>query len=63
MARGRGHAERICRHLLAAAVARGATVGYLQVDAANEPARRIYRRIGFADGYSYHYRTPADSAA
>jgi GNAT superfamily N-acetyltransferase len=61
-ARGRGHAERICRHLLGVAVARGATVGYLQVDAANEVARRIYRRLGFADGYAYHYRTPADAA-
>ena len=62
-ARGRGHAERVCRHLLACAAARGATVGYLQVDAANEPARRIYRRLGFSDGYSYHYRTPAEGAA
>ena len=50
----------ICSRL---AAARGATVGYLQVDAANETARRIYRRLGFADGYSYHYRTPADGAA
>jgi ribosomal protein S18 acetylase RimI-like enzyme len=62
-ARARGHAERVCRHLLAVAAARGATVGYLQVDAANEVARRIYRRLGFADGYAYHYRTPADGAA
>jgi ribosomal protein S18 acetylase RimI-like enzyme len=62
-ARGRGHAERVCRHLLAVAKERGATVGYLQVDAANEVARRIYRRLGFADGYAYHYRTPADDAA
>ena len=61
-ARGRGHAERVCRHLLARAAARGATVGYLQVDAANQVARRIYRRLGFADGYAYHYRTPADGA-
>ena len=38
-------------------------MGYLQVDAANEVARRIYRRLGFVDGYSYHYRTPADGAA
>ena len=60
--RGRGHAERICRHLLAFAAERGATVGYLQVDAANETALRIYRRLGFADGYSYHYRTPPDDA-
>ena len=60
--RGRGHAEALCRHLLAFAAGRGATVGYLQVDAANEGARRIYRRLGFADAYAYHYRTPADSA-
>ena len=59
-ARGRGHAERVCRHLLAYAGTQGATVGYLQVDAANEVARRIYRRMGFTDGYSYHYRTPAE---
>lgn len=57
-ARGRGHAERICRHLLAVGAACGATVGYLQVDAANDAARRLYRRLGFADGYAYHYRTP-----
>jgi len=62
-ARGRGHAERVCRHLLACAATLGARVGYLQVDAANEAARRIYRRLGFADGYAYHYRTPAESAA
>jgi GNAT superfamily N-acetyltransferase len=62
-ARGRGHAERVCRHLLACAAARGAIVGYLQVDAANEAARRIYRRLGFSDGYSYHYRTPAEGTA
>jgi len=61
-ARRRGHAERVCRHLLAHAATRGATVGYLQVDAANETARRIYRRLGFADGYAYHYRTPPDGA-
>ena len=62
-ARRCGHGERVCRHLLALAAAQGATVGYLQVDAANEGARRIYRRLGFADAYSYHYRTPADGAA
>ena len=62
-ARGRGHAERVCSHLLAHAAAQGATVGYLQVDAANDAARRIYFRLGFTDGYAYHYRTPADGAA
>lgn len=59
-ARRRGHAERVCRHLLELAVERGADTGYLQVDAANMPALRLYRRLGFRDAYPYHYRTPAD---
>jgi predicted GNAT family acetyltransferase len=29
----------------------------LQVDAENAPARAVYHRLGFADGYAYHYRT------
>jgi ribosomal protein S18 acetylase RimI-like enzyme len=57
-ARGRGHAERLCRHLLGHAASTGARVGYLQVDAGNDAARRIYHRLGFVDGYAYHYRTP-----
>ncbi len=56
--RGRGVAESVCRHLLEVAAVAGARVAYLQVDAANDPARRIYRRLGFVDGYGYHYRTP-----
>lgn len=62
-ARGRGHAERLCRHLLGHAGNRGARVGYLQVDAGNDAARRIYHRLGFVDGYAYHYRTPPDGAS
>ncbi len=58
--RGRGVAERICRHLLGAAAKKGARIAYLQVDAANDTARRIYARLGFVDGYSYHYRTPPE---
>jgi len=34
----------------------------LQVDAANDGARRLYRRLGFRDAYPYHYRTPAAAA-
>jgi ribosomal protein S18 acetylase RimI-like enzyme len=59
LARGRGHAERLCRQLLGIAACSGAVMGYLQVDAANDVARRLYRRLGFVDAYSYHYRTPA----
>lgn len=59
--RGLGVAESVCRHLLDVAAASGARVAYLQVDAANAAAISIYRRLGFADGYSYHYRTPDDA--
>jgi ribosomal protein S18 acetylase RimI-like enzyme len=49
--------------LLGHAARTGARVGYLQVDAANEVARRLYRRLGFVDGYGYHYRTPPAGAS
>ncbi len=55
-ARGQGLATALCVHLLGLARARGAACAYLQVDADNEPARRLYRRLGFADAYAYHYR-------
>ena len=57
-ARGRGLAGRLCAVLMDGAWASGARAAYLQVDASNEPARQVYRRLGFADAYSYHYRTP-----
>lgn len=56
--RGRGHARALCVHLLQRAVATGSRVAYLQVDAANDAARRVYRSLGFVDAYSYHYRSP-----
>ena len=60
-ARGRGLARSLCRRLLQFAATDGARVAYLQVDAGNEPALRVYRRLGFVDAYAYHYRTlPAD---
>ena len=57
-ARKRGLALTLCRHLLARAAREGARTAYLQVDRENEPARRVYRRLGFEDAYSYHYRSP-----
>ena len=60
--RGQGLARRLCTHLLATARARGASVAYLQVESTNEPARAIYHRLGFADAYSYHYRSPEPDA-
>jgi len=60
--RRRGYATRVCAYLLAAASERGARCAYLQVDAQNTAARSLYRRLGFVDGYSYHYRSPAPAA-
>jgi GNAT superfamily N-acetyltransferase len=54
-ARGQGLSRWLCGWLLARARAAGAAAGYLQVDAGNEPALHVYRALGFADGYGYHY--------
>jgi GNAT superfamily N-acetyltransferase len=54
--RGRGLSRQLCEHLLGQAREQGARTAYLQVDAANHAARAVYRRLGFADGYAYHYR-------
>lgn len=55
-ARGQGLAQALCRALLQRAAADGARTGYLQVDAKNAPAIAAYRKLGFVDGYHYHYR-------
>ena len=60
--RGQGLARLLCSQLLAQAAQGGARTAYLQVEADNAPARAIYRRLGFADAYAYHYRT-ADPGA
>ena len=56
-ARGRGIASALCAHLVDRAAEAGATTVYLQVDAGNTAAIAVYRRLGFADSYRYHYRT------
>jgi len=56
--RGRGLARALCRELLQVAATDGARVAYLQVEASNASARRVYERLGFADAYAYHYRSP-----
>lgn len=55
--RGHGHAERLCRALLAEAQRAGATEAYLQVGSDNEVAKRLYARLGFRFAYRYHYRS------
>jgi ribosomal protein S18 acetylase RimI-like enzyme len=55
-ARGQGLAGLLCERMLTISASRGAKTGYLQVDGANHPALAVYRRLGFAPGYGYHYR-------
>lgn len=62
-ARGRGIAQSLCRHLLGEAAQRGARHAYLQVESDNHPARAAYQRLGFVDGYAYHYRAADPSVA
>ena len=59
-ARGRGLAMLLCERLLYLSANEGAKVAYLQVAGDNHAARRIYERLGFVDGYGYHYRQPPD---
>jgi len=54
--RGQGLSRWLCTLLLAQAREQGARIGYLQVDAGNQAARAVYQRLGFVDGYHYHYR-------
>lgn len=61
-ARAQGVAGLLCRQLLAHALSRGAKTAYLQVEAANAPARALYHRMGFTDAYAYHYRTTDPTA-
>ncbi|MGZ9058980.1 MAG: GNAT family N-acetyltransferase [Burkholderiaceae bacterium] len=56
--RGRGVATAIVHKLLYDARAAGAETAYLQVEAANAPARRAYSKFGFRDRYAYWYRAP-----
>lgn len=56
--RGRGHGRRIVMSALKWARLRGARDGWLQVEADNRAAIRLYESIGFSEIYRYHYRRP-----
>lgn len=59
-ARGRGLGRAVTRVMLDWASAQGTAdapiTAYLQVSADNAPALNLYRSLGFADAYAYHYR-------
>jgi len=52
--RGKGYASAVLASLGRAALVRGVSQVFLQVEEAN-PARRIYRRAGFTQAWRYHY--------
>ena len=56
--RGEGLGTALITALLRRAGERGCTSAYLQVEAGNAPARKLYSKFGFRDGYAYWYRQP-----
>jgi ribosomal protein S18 acetylase RimI-like enzyme len=54
--RGRGLGEQVMRGLLAWGKQAGAHTGYLQVMLNNEPALRLYAKLGFKESHQYWYR-------
>lgn len=58
--RGKGFGRRIVLSALKWARLRGAQVAWLQVEADNAWALKLYDRIGFSELYRYHYRRPPE---
>ncbi|UYM07210.1 GNAT family N-acetyltransferase [Solicola gregarius] len=56
LARGRGAGRLVLSTLALASIDRGAQWVYLQVERANDRARRLYRRAGFREIDTYYYR-------
>lgn len=54
--RGKGHGRRLLLSALKWARLRGARRAWLQVEADNVAALRLYGRLGFEELYRYHYR-------
>ncbi len=57
--RGQGLGRRACLAAFAWARAEGARIAWLQVEAENDAALSLYRRLGFREAYRYAYRVRA----
>lgn len=55
--RRQGLAETLLYQLFAWSWTRGASTAWLAVVADNEPAKRLYQKLGFREVYRYHYRS------
>ena len=58
--RRRGLGRSMSETLLAWGQRMGASTAYLQVMHVNEPATKLYHRMGFSHVYDYWYRSPVD---
>lgn len=58
--RGRGFGHRLILSSLKWARLRGARQAWLQVEAENHEAIRLYGKMGFKEVYRYHYRRPPE---
>jgi len=56
--RGKGYGRRVLLSALKWARSHGAERAWLQVEADNAVALRLYRALGFREIYTYHYRQP-----
>ncbi|MEU2104741.1 GNAT family N-acetyltransferase [Nocardia sp. NPDC019255] len=56
--RRHGLGSLVCAELIRWGRDRGATHAYLQVEATNEPARAMYRELGFIEHHTYRYAAP-----
>lgn len=57
--RGHGHGTHLMQALLAWGKRAGANTSYLQVMCNNQPALRLYEKLGFQEQYQYWYRIKA----
>jgi len=60
--RGKGFGRRIVLSALKWARLRGATEAWLQVEADNAAALKLYSALGFHEVYRYHYRLPPEAS-
>jgi len=61
--RGKGFGRRVLLSALKWARSHGAEMAWLQVEADNEAALRLYKSLGFREAYRYHYRQPGTQVA
>jgi len=59
--RGKGFGRRLILSALKWARLRGARQAWLQVEASNAEALRLYTKMGFKEVYRYHYRRPPEA--